>query len=1201
MTNVGAGKSPSVICKEVFDEGYQPSNEEVKEYALRIGIDPKRESHLLPIAKDGLMRALPRDWQICFHEPQVIYYINTKTKERQWEHPLDAEYKKLVERARLTHPNADLSEETSLQDSGIKSLQGTENSEILTDQSITKEVMDNQGSNGGSRFLAPIEKKGLMQFETVRNNRFEVTNYANTGIGQIDLNIKTEESTRSLNLAGTKKIDKEMKRLTLSGTGSMFLKSNKKVNEKPKDFDWGNSNTYSGHGYVGVKGILRDSSLTDVRNKNIAPRPNDFDIEDKKSVRFDLERSTQIENRDSSEEDCDEWDFMEGDGVESHVKDVTVTLNKDSALKPTLKSQHSLDEVRKPANRLASLSRTLSHDGAAESKPLHLSTMFDRQKTALIRPLYEDTDSESGGGSIIGISKNTLLSNQHKFNGDIDEMLEKDKLKSQMKERLDRFKSNLFDQEQAEERTMMEASQQRLSHQKQDIDGQNNLEKVTSESKYETDRDAMELERAMTEKRLQEMMSQEKENLKIKFETQRAKLELDHQNELSKLAETLQEQIRDLKIELESQHNFEVEKFSQRLKDEFQCKTKEIGNEHRSAVEILQRNHSEILQDLERDLKSEEEIVKKDHATNLAQLKDKLAHELEVERQRMRESGESHMFEKMRCEKRLLEDKYRCLKEKYVRLKADVKISLERRSRRRDHQSITTGSETERSNSNKQSAGSSDVRSTSISGPHLGQGRPPTAPSTPKPQVKPRDKLREKSVEREYKEKPSYGAAAKYISHIQHYHDDTTSISQSDTTVSNNLNRVRYLPVQPTVSDNGNSESETFTRNKENNNVARDNEREAPGRQRKKIFTRAKSASTSRLNSMNRSEPPRPCTPVENLRRQLQKLEDLEDQFPDNTLDTTYHLRYPFTDVGKDHAGSSSELEFFKHRIHLERDSVRRAKDSLRTQRTNFRARQREIKQRHKSTTRHTLDQLIQEEKELTEMEVNLHRTRALLGEKVIRLRHLEQSLKRVYEKEKAKELSADDSKVRKDDATISDLSSHSSSGFSSTDFGSDTNHDNVNRHKEMYQESSDIIQSLEHLNAEIREIWEILSKQQAHGKCLPPPPSMLYSEINWSNMMTTGTTSAMPQSVVHQTQPIPTLADRLETYRQLAANRNSPTSAVPTVSGLMSTLAANMIVSQSSSGYTTSLVERTQDLRNWLRLAKNEHELLSNGQQANL
>lgn len=850
----------------------------------------------------------------------MIYYVNAKTKERQWEHPLDAEYKKLVERARLTHPNIDLSEETSLLDSGIKSMQGTENSDILTDPS-----MDNHGSSTGNRFLAPIDRKGLIQLDTVRNNRFEVTNYTNTGVGHIDLNIKTDEVTKPLHLLGNKTTEKDaVKGLTLSGTGSMFLKSKKvdeRGNTKQLDFDWGNSNTYSGHGNVSVKGILRDASLTDVRNKHPIQRLSDIDIEDRKSVRFDLERSTKIENRDSSEDEYDEWDFMEGDGVESHVKDVTVTLNKNAALKPALQSQHSLDEIRKPTNRLAALGRTFSHDGGAENKPLHLSTLFDRQKTSLIKPLYEDTDSESGGGSVIGISTNTLLSTT-KRNGDIDEMIEKEKLKTQMKERLERFKFNLFEQEQAEERKINDEMQQRLLQLKRDLDGRNSMEKNTSELKYENDRDAIELERSMTEKRMQEMLTQEKENLKKKFEAQRAKLELDHQNELSKLAESLQEQIRDLKIELESQHNFEVEKFNQRLKDEFQCKTKEIGNEHRSAVEILQRNHAEILQDLERDLKSEEEIIKKDHSTNLAQLKDKLTHELELERQRMRETGESHLFEKMRCEKRLLEDKYRCLKEKYVRLKADVKISLERRSRRRDHQSITTGSETERSNSNKQSAGSSDIRSTSVSGPHLGQGRPPTAPSTPKLQIKSRDQLRDKSVEREYKDKSSFGAAAKYLTHIQHYQDDTTSISQSDTTVSNNFNRVRYLPIQPTMSDNGNSESEAISRNKENNNVAREaheREREAPGRQRKKVFTRAKSASTSRLNSMNRTENPRPCTPVENLRRQLQKLEDLEDQFPDNTLDTTYHLRYPFTDVSKDHAGSSSELEFFKHRIHLER------------------------------------------------------------------------------------------------------------------------------------------------------------------------------------------------------------------------------------------------------------------------------------------
>lgn len=91
---------------------------------------------------------------------------------------------------------------------------------------------------------------------------------------------------------------------------------------------------------------------------------------------------------------------------------------------------------------------------------------------------------------------------------------------------------------------------------------------------------------------------------------------------------------------------------------------------------------------------------------------------------------------------------------------------------------------------------------------------------------------------------------------------------------------------------------------------------------------------------------------------------------------------------------------------------------------------------------------------------------------------------------------------------------------------------------------------------------------------------------------------------MIHQAQPIPTLADRLETYRQIAANRTSGNVAAGGASGIIPSLtAANMIVSQSpmAGSYTTSLVERTQDLRNWLRQAKNEHELLSIGQQTNL
>lgn len=134
-----------------------------------------------------------------------------------------------------------------------------------------------------------------------------------------------------------------------------------------------------------------------------------------------------------------------------------------------------------------------------------------------------------------------------------------------------------------------------------------------------------------------------------------------------------------------------------------------------------------------------------------------------------------------------------------------------------------------------------------------------------------------------------------------------------------------------------------------------------PGRSRKKLFSRLKSSSTSRINNINsksrRSQ--RSCSPVENLRRQLQKLEDLEDELPQNPHQAdAYHLRYPFSD-GQKFEGSS-ELEFFRHRIHLERDSIKRAKEGLRTQKTLFQQRQKELKLKHGSMARHTLQQLCQ-------------------------------------------------------------------------------------------------------------------------------------------------------------------------------------------------------------------------------------------------
>lgn len=135
----------------------------------------------------------------------------------------------------------------------------------------------------------------------------------------------------------------------------------------------------------------------------------------------------------------------------------------------------------------------------------------------------------------------------------------------------------------------------------------------------------------------------------------------------------------------------------------------------------------------------------------------------------------------------------------------------------------------------------------------------------------------------------------------------------------------------------------------------------------------------------------------------------------------------------------------------------------------------------------------------------------------------------------------------------------------------------------------------------------------------LTPPPSLLYQDIMWPNGQQPVSSIFQPEPSNHQqqnptsinyaiNQPVITLADRLETYRQLASGR-IPTNAInssPTINPsamLSQSIAANTMVSQSplAQKYKTSLVERTQDLRNWLRQAKTEHELLTGSQQADL
>lgn len=902
------------------------------------------------------------------------------------------------------------------------------------DSGIRSEDMDTarmMDKRLGGKFLAPLTAKPV-------NNSTELK-----PLGRVDQIRRQFDVQKVLEGEEEQQMAKKppVKGFTLTGTGSMFLK--KKITT-PLEDSAPKSITTDTTVQPSVKGILRDSSLTDVHT-----RPRDLGSETEKSVRFSLFNQSPDQ---ADKNNVDDWPNSPKDTTHQRPSSA---LNKN--LITTADSEDtSTDEDFEDENHVVIEDiEGNDEDAWTPRRPCEIKVM-----TSVKQPTV--TEVVEAGNNVVAPPETT--------NQFVD-------LQPEMKAR-----------RQAENQRALEEESSRFDAELRRI-------------------------REANEMKLEEFVVQEEMALQMMLEAKREEIEIDKQRSLTVIESQLEAKLQSVRAEIEE--SYSLDSFRNELKQEFEVQKRKVVEEHRASVSLLEKNHREILADLERDLKSQEALIKKEYANKKAELKSSLTHELETERLRMRETGDDRLYEKLRCEKRLLEDKYRCLKDRYNRLKTDVKLSVEKRNnRRRDQQLQANPTE-------------SDKRLNSSNKIQSGAG--------------------EKS--------------SKQSTHSRHTHptEDTTSISISETTVSQTQPRMNYSAG---IDD---SDSEAFFLNSENQRKsiagisthkpprpptvltdAAGHDEHSP-RGRKKLYSRTKSASTSRLHSSEACAAP--CTPVENLRRQLKKLEDLEEQFPENTLEATYHLRYPFgTEATVDYENRSSELEFFKHRIHLERDALGRAKANLKSQRDNFRAKRDKLLHQH-----YTVEELMAEEKELTEMEVNLHRTRALLGEKVIRLRHLEQSLQRFMEH-------------KNDATTLSDLSSHSSSGFSSTDFmmsvdGVPGNALQKGRRSIVAVEStSDILKNLETLNSEIREIWEIL-KQTTNASS---SGHYYTSELDWSF-------NASSPPHLPLTQQSPLVHDNAQSSRNFSS-----------------------LVSQSpvAGQYTSTLVERTRDLRNWLRQAKQEHLL---------
>ncbi|KAG4108758.1 hypothetical protein H8356DRAFT_918466 [Neocallimastix lanati (nom. inval.)] len=122
----------STILEEEFDENYEPTLEEIEEYASFLGMDLEKERHFLWIARESLKAPLPPNWKPCQTDDENIYYFNFVTGESIWDHPCDEYYRKLYQ-----------SEKEKCKKEGIENYKKTHPSIITDEKGNVKLSMNN--------------------------------------------------------------------------------------------------------------------------------------------------------------------------------------------------------------------------------------------------------------------------------------------------------------------------------------------------------------------------------------------------------------------------------------------------------------------------------------------------------------------------------------------------------------------------------------------------------------------------------------------------------------------------------------------------------------------------------------------------------------------------------------------------------------------------------------------------------------------------------------------------------------------------------------------------------------------------------------------------------------------------------------------------------------------------------------------------
>jgi len=83
------------VLKEYVCPDYEPTEKEIQDYAVWLGMDPEEDRDLFWIARAGVKSPMPEPWKPCLWEDSEMFFFNFETGQSVWDHPCDEYYRRM--------------------------------------------------------------------------------------------------------------------------------------------------------------------------------------------------------------------------------------------------------------------------------------------------------------------------------------------------------------------------------------------------------------------------------------------------------------------------------------------------------------------------------------------------------------------------------------------------------------------------------------------------------------------------------------------------------------------------------------------------------------------------------------------------------------------------------------------------------------------------------------------------------------------------------------------------------------------------------------------------------------------------------------------------------------------------------------------------------------------------------------------------